>query len=164
MNDTTENLQIMHFSEIIDFKQKLTNFLNNLEEELKYFSEVKTKDDNRYFPYPIDGFACLDEEKIVAIAVVMIPPITTLQGIHHRIFHPTKMYAHVLVKKEYQRKGIRGRLRRERNPYLIKMGITHVISVVDNSHKVALKILHNDEEVTVFKITDQVTYFMRKLK
>lgn len=98
MQDPLEGFEFKNFEDIPDFKNKLIEFLSQLD------AYARTHD-KQIVPVPIAGYACLDGGKIIAIAYYLIPPKSGSRTFINRLF-PKKVETGAVVMKEYVGQGI----------------------------------------------------------
>jgi hypothetical protein len=110
MVNSLKDLNFCYFKNIKNFNEKISKFLDDLNEELKFWRGYIEKNGKRSIRYPVTGIACLDKEDIVAIAYFVVPKKLSPRWIYDRLFRPKGLEYGIVVKKEYHRKGIANHL------------------------------------------------------
>jgi hypothetical protein len=106
MPGSLRGLDFKNFNDIPNFEEKLSKFLNMLDEELDYWRGYEDKNGEIKIRYPIAGIASLDGENIIAISYYIVPKKWSLRWIYDLIFRPKGPEIGVVVKKDYHRRGI----------------------------------------------------------
>ena len=167
MRDSLKGLVFSDFREISNFDKKLSNFLNELDEELCYWRGYEDKDGDIKIRYPVAGIACLDGEKIVAISYYIVPEKWRPRWIYDRLFRPKGLEYGVVVKKEYHRRGIANHLNYLRLNLLRELGHNTYWFRVDHdnipSMRLSEKLIHQVDG-KIWKKTDKQVYFMVELE
>lgn len=158
-----DGFEFKRFNEISSFEEKLTLFLNSLDEELVTWRDYETKDGNRYIPHPIDGYACLKDDNIIAITYWNYPKKNSLTYFIHKLFPPKKAMVGSVTKKEFQRRGIRTHMRKKQYPLMQSLGYETAISFGDITPR-TLRLLEKDEPYVVHIKKDNKIWDYEDLK
>lgn len=137
--ESLKGLEFKNVTEISDFCEKLAEFLNDLDEELETWRDYVEKNGKRSIPHRITGYACLDREKIVGIYYFSLSKKFSVRYSIQRLFLPREAQIGILVKKEYQRRGIATHLRELTRDLLRELGYKREVSSVDSDNIAGLK-------------------------
>lgn len=154
----------INIKDIKDLELKISNFLNSMDEEIRYISGIKDVNGFKSFIFPIIGFACLNDGKIIGLRYQELPRPYTLKYLKE-LFFPTKIIpTHIIVKKEHQRKGIWTKLSILGNNFLYEIGYRENLIIIDNEHEIRLKIARNQQGLRYIKKTKYATYYAQKIE
>lgn len=162
MRESLKGLEFRNFDEIPDFEEKLSEFLNRLDEELKHWRDYVEKGGKRSIPHPISGYACLDDDKIGAISYYILPKMFSKRYFIDLLFHPKGVETGVVTKKEYQRRGIAKHLRDLLIDIMRKKGIKRCWIRTDSNNIAMLKWVEKRGDKIV-KRTNKQIYFASNL-
>ena len=163
MRDSLRDLDFKDFRDIPNFDEKLSKFLNELDEELDYWRGYEEKNGEIKIRYPIAGLACLDGEMIVAISYYIVPKKWSLRWVYDRLFRPKGLEIGVVVKKDYHRRGIANHLNHLRLDLLRELGYHKYWFRVDHANvpSTILSEKHTREmNGKIWKKTDKQVYFV----
>ena len=163
--ESLKGLEFRNFAEIPEFDEKLTEFLNGLDEELKTWRDYVEKNGKRGIPHGITGYACLDCEKIVGISYFHVPKKLRIRYFINLLLaraSPKEAAIGSVVKTEYQRRGIFGHLFDLRNELMRETGYGRVRYVTDFNNIAMLK-WGEKKKHRIVKKTDKEIYFVYNL-
>jgi ribosomal protein S18 acetylase RimI-like enzyme len=158
MRDSLKGLECKNIKEILYFDEKLSEFLNSLDEELKTWHDYVEKNGKRNIPYPIAGFACLDGEKIVGLQYFSDPKKFSVRYFIDLLFHSKEVGEGVVVKKEYHRRGIGQHLWNSCRDLLLKMGYERIYHKTDPENIAIIKWNEKIGSKIVRKKKDRIHY------
>jgi GNAT superfamily N-acetyltransferase len=162
MCDSLSGLDFKDFRDVDDFDEKLARFLDDLNEELKYWRGYEMKNGERRIRYPMAGLACLDGEEIVAISYFVVPKKLSPRWIYDKLFRPKGLEYGVVVKKAYQRRGIANQLSNLKLDILQELGYTQYWFRVDSDNIPSMQLSSNytrKMKGEIWKKTDKQVYF-----
>ena len=163
LTDSLKGLEFKNFRDVSDFEDKLSRFLNELDEELIYWRGYEEINGQRGIRYPIRGHACLDGEKIVAINYFIVPRILSPRWIYDRIFRRRGFEIGVVVKKDYQRRGIADHMNSLRVELFRELGIEEYWFRVDKDNIASMRLSEKHTEQMrgkIWKETKDQVYFL----
>lgn len=163
VRESLKGLNFKNFEAIPDFDMKLSEFLDRLDEELKYFRGYEEKDGQRGIRYPAVGYACLYGEKIVAISYYIVPKKFSFRWFFDLLFRPSGLESGAVVKKEYQRRGIAKHLASLKEDIIRRMGYRESWYRTDSDNVAMLRWSENEDRYGLWKRTDKPVFFTVKL-
>lgn len=163
MAESLKGLEFKNFRDISNFEDKLSKFLNELDEELMYWRGYEEVNGRRRIRYPMMGHACLAREKIVAINYFIVPRILSPRWLYDKIFRRRGFEVGIVVKKEYQRRGIADRMNSLRVELFKKMGVEEYWFRVDKDNIASMRLSEKHTEEMrgkIWKETEDQVYFI----
>jgi RimJ/RimL family protein N-acetyltransferase len=163
VTESLKDLEFKDFREISNFEDKLSTFLSELGEELFYWRGYEKFNGCRRIMYPVMGHACLDGEKIVAINYFIVPRILSPRWLYDKVFRRRGFEVGVVVKKEYQRRGIADHMNSLRPKLLEELGVEEYWFRVDKDNVASMRLSekHTDEmKGKIWKKTKDQVYFI----
>ncbi|MFQ6053731.1 MAG: hypothetical protein ACE5OO_05850, partial [Candidatus Bathyarchaeia archaeon] len=125
MREALKGLEFRNFEDIPDFDNKLSEFLNSLDEEVKHFRGWVEEEGALRLRYPAYGYACLDGDEIVAISYYNVPRKNSIYHFIDLLLRPEGAETGAVTKKEYQRRGISSHLEKLKGELMRKKGFKH---------------------------------------
>ncbi len=148
-----------NLDDIPDVNEKLTMFINNLDEELTTWRAYKEKNGKKVPITQFKGYACLDQGKIIAINYWYVPKKFSFQYFIYKILLYQEIEGGAVVKKEYQRQGINTHLYQLREKLMIKKGYRRSIIGIDADNVPALKAVQKNKDLVLIKKTKRKNYY-----
>lgn len=158
MRESLKDFEFKNFNEISDFEDKLAMFLDGLDEELVHWRGYEIRDGRRALRYHNEGYACLDDGKIVAISYYVFPRKFSLKWLHDLFFRPKGPEAGDVVRKDYQKRGIGRHLTYLKLQILRNMGLKNYWYRTDIDNVAVLNWAEKNNR-KVWKKTDKQVYF-----
>ncbi|MBD3204851.1 GNAT family N-acetyltransferase, partial [Candidatus Bathyarchaeota archaeon] len=138
-----EDLEFKNFEEITEFDAKLGDFLGSLDEELVHWRGYEKVNGKIRVNYPMIGYACMDNGKIIAISYYVTPRIMGPRWLYDLIFRPRGYESGVVVKKEYHRRGIASHLNQLKMGLLRERGVKQFWYRIDLDNDPSLRFAEN---------------------
>ncbi|MBD3207169.1 hypothetical protein GF319_12620 [Candidatus Bathyarchaeota archaeon] len=158
MRESLKGFKFKNFREIPEFEDKISVFLDGLDEELVHWRGYELRAGRRALRYHTEGYACLDGDKIVAISFYIFPRKFTLKWLHDLIFRPRGPEAADVVKKDYQKRGIARHLTRLKLQILQDIGLKNYWFRTDADNIAVLNWAEKNNR-RIWKKTNKQVYF-----
>jgi len=152
-------LTYVNLADVPDFEEKISNFINDLDEELITWRDYKIEDDKKKLKNKVIGYACLDGDKIIAINYWTDYKKYTLRYFIFKLFFFKEYEGGMVAKKNYQKLGITTDLKKLRDSLAQKYGYVRSIGGFDADNKAMLDYSQKRKYGTIKKTDKTIYYF-----